>query len=160
MSNIITDLEGDISRFGKWIESEFNSAEKLYNTLTADEKQAAQWGYGVIAVINANIDKDGALIEPLLQAAFPTLSLSTIQGFLETLVKDAGIVVADTPLTLPDAINAVKNYLSGLHGSTWEQISQALGNLIAIMFTPETPVQKFISVAELVYQYLVKPKVA
>jgi len=68
-------------------------------------------------------------------------------------------VVADTPLTLEDAAKAVADHLSTLEGQTWQQISQTFGNLLAIAFSPDTPVQKFAQAAEFIYRAIVKPHV-
>lgn len=160
MSNVILDVEDAISRLGKWIASEFDAANDVYNKLSATEKQAAQWGYGLIAIVNANIDNDAAVILPIIQLKYPDISLDVIHGFIDTVLNDVKAVQSKVPVTLEDALNALVAYLKGFKGTTWEQISQALGNLIAVAFSPETPIQKFISVAELVYQAIVKPHVA
>lgn len=158
--SLIVDIESAVQRFGIWVKDEFSAAETVYDKLTVDEKQAATWAYGVIAVVNANVDKDAALIIPIIQLKYPTLSLDVIHGFIDTVLNDIKVVQANVPVTLEDAINALAAYLKTLNGSAWEQISQGLGNLLAIAFSPTTPIQKFISVAELVYQYITKPHVA
>lgn len=157
--SIILDLEDAINRLGKWIASEFSAAEDVYNKLSEKEKQGAQWAYGVIAVVNANVDKDASVIIPIIQLKFPDLSLDVIHGFIEMVLNDINGVQNGIPLTLDDAINALAKYLGSLKGDAWKVISQGLGNLIAVLFSPETPVQKFVSVAELIYQAIVKPHV-
>lgn len=158
--SIITNIEKDIKsleqRFGIWITVEFNSAEKLYNDLTDDEKKGALYAYGVIACINSNLDKTGNLI-PVIQQFFPDLSLDVIHGFLDILIKDIGIIQTDTPLTLEEALTEVAKYLQSQKGSFWEGLSQTLGNLLAVQFSPTTPIQKFINSAELIYQGIIKP---
>lgn len=158
--SIILDVESAIERLGEWIASEFNAAEKVYNDLSDDEKKGATWAYGVIAVVNANIDKDASIIIPLIQLKFPDLSLDVIHGFIEMVLNDINGVQNGIPLTLEDAINALAKYLGSLHGDAWKAISQTLGNLLAVLFSPTTPIQKFVSVAELIYQAIVKPHVA
>lgn len=159
MANIIVDIEDAVERFGEWVAKEFSAAETVYNDLTEDEQKAATWGYGLIAVVNDNLDKDASVIVPIIQLKYPDLSLDVIHGFVDTVLNDIKAVQSDVPITLEDALNALVSYLKGFKGSTWEQISQALGNLLAIAFSPTTPIQKFISVAEMVYQLLVKPHV-
>jgi len=60
---------------------------------------------------------------------------------------------------LEEAATKVATYLGSLKGQSWQTISQNLGNLLAILFSPTTPVQKFIAAAEYVYRALVKPHV-
>lgn len=158
MSNIVTFIEDKINQFGSWVKTLFNHAETLYETLTIAEKQAANWAYGVIAIINNNLH-DLSPVLSIIAEKYPTLSPDVLQGFLDTLIKDANMVVDDTPLTLEDAIAAIAKYLHGLNGDFWSGLSQTLGNLLAILFSPGTPVQKFIGVAEYVYQAIVKPHV-
>lgn len=159
MSNLILDVEGAVERLGKWVASEFSAAENVYNELSDEEKKAATWAYGLIAIVNANVDKDASLIIPIIQLKYPDLSLDVIHGFIDEILKDINGVQANVPLSLEDAINALVKYLSSLQGNAWKVISQGLGNLIAVLFSPETPVQKFISVAELIYQAIVKPHI-
>lgn len=159
MANIVVDVENVIERFGAWVGKEFSTAETLYNELTEDEQKAATWGYGLISIVNENLDKDASVIIPIIQLKYPDLSLDVIHGFIDTVLNDIKAVQPEVPVTLEDALNALVSYLKGFKGSTWEQISQALGNLLAIAFSPTTPIQKFISVAEMVYQLLVKPHV-
>jgi hypothetical protein len=158
--SLVLDIESAIERLGKWIAGEFSAAEKVYNELSDDEKKSANWAYGVIAVVNANVDKDASIIIPIIQLKYPDLSLDVIHGFIEMVLNDINGVQGEIPLTLEDAINSLAKYLGSLKGEAWKVISQGLGSLIAVLFSPETPVQKFVSIAELVYQALVKSHVA
>jgi len=156
--SIITGLTDLINRFGAWVSTLFNNSEKVYNLLTDEEKKVATWSYGVIAILNKYADDIPAALDAI-GIKYPELSKDVIHGFLEQIVIDTKIVVADTPLTLEDAAKAVADHLKDLKGQVWQQISQTLGNLLAIAFSPETPVQKFIASAEYVYRAIVKPHV-
>lgn len=164
MMNIVQDIEQVVEEvaedIGSWFSTEASAAEKLYDTLSDDEKAAATWAYGALAVINANLSSDGTLIVPLIQKAFPTLSLDNLQGFIDELLN--GVKAAETPpLTLVEGINALTTYLKQFTSHTiWGQITQALGNILVTIISPETPIQKIASVAEIIYQVIVKPKVA
>jgi len=156
--SILKDIESLINRFGQWVAKLFDNSEKIYKLLTDEEKKYAEWSYGVIAIINNHVDDvDEALKQ--IGIKYPDVSMDVIHGFLEKIVIDTKIVVADTPLTLKDAAQAVATHLSRLEGQTWQQISQTLGNLLAIAFSPDTPVQKFIAAAEYIYRAIVKPHV-
>lgn len=162
-SNVLVIVENDIAglveRFGEWVSSEFNSAAKLYDELTELEKEAANWAYGLIAVINANLDKDATLIIPLIQTAYPKLSLDVVHGFIDTVLTDLNIFQQDVPLTLEDAIKQLAGYLKTLKGIFWGAMSQTIGNCLVILFSPETPIQKIAQLAETIYQMIVKPHV-
>jgi hypothetical protein len=153
-------LGGLIDKLGDWIQPELDAAAILYNKLEEIEKQSASYAYGVIAIINKNLGKDFSLIQPLIQQVYPSLSLDVLHGFFDTVLKNIKIVDAAVPLTLNEAGNQVATYLKSLEGSTWGQMSQLFGNSLAILFSPDTPVQKFSRIAELVYQVEIKPLLA
>jgi hypothetical protein len=153
----IQKVEELAERFGEWVAQEFHSASNLYNELSDLEKKGATWAYGVIAIVNKNLDKDAVVILPIIQKAFPDLSIDVLHGFVDTVLNDLNAVQSNVPVTLEDALNALVKYLGTFKGNAWAQVSQSLGNLLAIAFSPETPIQKFIQVAELVYQVVVKP---
>lgn len=156
--SFITEIADLITRFGGWVKALFDNAEKLYEKLTDEEKQAADWAYGVIAILNKYADEVPGALEQI-GIKYPELSSDVLHGFLDTLITDIKVTVDQTPLTLEQAAYVVTEYLKTLKGQTWEQISQMFGNLLAVMFSPTTPVQKFIGVAEFVYKAIVKPKV-
>lgn len=149
-------IEGLIEKLGEWITPAFNAAEEVYEKLTDDEKKAANYAYGVIALIN----QYGEEAEPYIKALYPDLSTDQLHGFLDIVLKDIGVIEDSTPITLKEALKAVADYTGTLKGDTWKVVSQSLGNLLAVLFSPTTPVQKFVAVAEMVYSLFVKPKVA
>ena len=156
--SILKDIENLVNRFGAWVSKLFSSSEKLYNLLTEEEKKAAEWAYGVIAILNKYADDIPTALEQI-GIKYPDLSTDVIHGFLEQLVADIKLGVNETPLTLEDAAFAVADYLKGLKGQAWQGISQTLGSLLAILFSPSTPVQKFAAASEYAYRAIVKPHV-
>lgn len=154
--SIINFISNLINKFGGWIADLFESSEALYNKLSAEEKAAANYAYGVIALIN----KYGDQALPYIQKAYPELAIDQLHGFLDILLNDIKAVDDNVPLTLEDALKAVADHLGKLDGATWAAVSQTLGSLLATLFSPSTPVQKFISIAEYVYVILVKPHVS
>jgi hypothetical protein len=160
VQNIEQDVEKAVVQFGTWIEGEFNAAEKVYDTLTDAEKQAANWGYGVLAVVNANLDKDGALIIPMIQKAFPALDLDNLHGFIDILLNNIKAVQAQVPLTLTDGLNLLVAHMSQFSGNFWKLASQSIGTELTIIISPESTVQKIVSSAELIYQVIIKPLIA
>lgn len=157
--SIIDFIGGIIKKFGEWIGDLFAQSEVLYSKLTAAETKAANWAYGVIAIINANIDKVPSEVIAIIQEKYPDLSLDLLHGFLDKLIADMKFIQGETPVTLPDAIALLKTYLSKLDGDVWGQISQGIGSALAVLLSPGTPVQKFAAIAEYVYQLFVKPRV-
>lgn len=153
--SLINDL---VNRFGEWVKDLFSNAEKLYNKLTDEEKKAAEWSYGVIAILNNYADDVPQALE-VVGIKYPELSSSVLHGFLDELLLRTKTVVSETPLTLEEAAFEVASYLGKLEGETWQSISQTFGNILAILFSPTTPIQKFISSAEYVYRAIVKPHV-
>lgn len=156
--SLLTTLENAINSIGGWIKAIFSNAEKIYNVLSADEKKAADYAYGVIAIVNKYIDQADQIL-PAIQKVYPGLSTDVLHGFIDIVLKDLGAVQSHVPLTLEDAISELVAYLKTKQGNTWKVVSQGLGSLLAVLLSPETPIQKFTAVAELVYQAVVKPKV-
>jgi len=153
-----------VEKFGKWISGWFIHAETIYNDFTDAEKKYAEWAYGVVALVNQNLDafikKDPASVA-LVQKAFPDLSLSVLQGFLDNVLNEFKVKQAEIPLTLEDALKELAVYLQGLGShNVWSTVSQSIGHILMIMFSPETTLQKLIATAEYIYQTIVKPKVA
>lgn len=158
----IASKENFIERFGDWITGLFHSSEKTYNTLLEEEKKAGVWASGIIALLNANLKGLPADIILLLQQKFPDLSLDVVHGFLDNLRIKLDNLQSEIPLTLEDAIAWGQKYLgSHVHdNSAWAIISTTATNLLAVMFSPETSVQKFIEVGLYIYHMIVKPHVA
>lgn len=162
--SIINVIENLIARFGNWIKSWYASAEDLYTELSDVEKKYATWAYGTVAIVNQNlhafINKDPAAVA-LIKQAFPDLDLSTLQGFIDNVLNEFQVKQSEVPLTLEDALSQLATFLNGMgNHNVWSVISQGIGHVLVIMFTPETPVQKLIAIAEYVYQIIVKPKVS
>lgn len=156
----ITSFIGNlIKKFGDWFSDLFKHSESLYEKLTEEEKKAANWGYGVIAIVNANIDKLPSEIKEIISEKYPDLSVDVIHGFLDRLLNDLKAVDNSIPLSLEDALESLKNYLGKLDGDIWKTISAGIGSALAVLFSPGTPVQKFASIAEYVYQLFVKPHI-
>lgn len=158
----IATKENFIERFGDWITGLFHSSEKTYNSLLEEEKKAGVWASGIIALLNANLNALPAEVIALLQQKFPDLSLDVVHGFLDNLRIKLDNLQSEIPLTLEDAITWGQTFfLKHVHDdSAWAIIRTTATNLLAIMFSPETTVEKFIEVGLYIYHMIVKPHVA
>ncbi len=157
----IATKENFIERFGDWITGLFHSSEHTYNTLLEEEKKAGIWASGIIAVINNDLNAVPTEVIAILQQKFPDLSLDVVHGFLDNLRIKLDNLQSEIPLTLEDAVVwAQKFFLQHTHDEgTWAVIRTTAVNLLAIMFSPETVVQKFIEVGLYIYHMIVKPHV-
>lgn len=158
----IASKENFIERFGNWITGLFHSSEKTYNSLLEEEKKAGVWASGIVALLNANLHAIPVEVIALLQKKFPDLSLDVVHGFLDNLRIKLDTLQSEIPLTIEDAIAWGQKFLaSHAHDdSAWAIISTTATNLLAVMFSPETAVQKFIEVGLYIYHMIVKPHVA
>lgn len=159
---VFKDIEQDIEKIaveiGDWFKKDASAAEQVYDTLTTDEKQAATWAYGVLSIVNTNLSSDMAtIVIPIIEKAYPSLDLQNLQGFIDTLLNQ--LKLAETPiLTLVEGLQVLANYLKQITDkTTWGAITQTLGNILTIIISPETTIQKIASVAELIYQVIIKP---
>lgn len=157
----IASKENFIERFGDWITGLFHSSEKTYNSLLEEEKKAGVWASGIIALLNANLNVLPGEVIALLQLKFPDLPLDVVHGFLDNLRIKLDNFQSEIPLTLEDAIFWGQKFLSShVHdNSAWVIISTTATNLLAVMFSPETSVQKFIEVGLYIYHMIVRPHV-
>jgi hypothetical protein len=129
----------------------------LYAALAKDAQEAGTFASGALAIVNANIKINSALLIPIIQSVFPNTSLDDITTFFTGI---AATLVTDTskiPTTLADAITTVQTALSAKQGNAWIVAVQGLVNLGATLLSPETEIQKFVSVAEFVYQDIITP---
>lgn len=154
-------LSGILSKLGLFMKPIIKQGEDIYDTLTDDEKKAAQWASGIIAVVNQNIDAAPPVIIDLLKIKFPDLSLDVVHGFLETLLTKISNVQTEIPVTLEDAITGLQKYLKQHEGDNniWGIISKTATTILTVLFSPETPAQKIEAVLEYVYHLIVKPHV-
>lgn len=157
----IATKENFIEKFGDWITGLFHSSEKTYNSLLDEEKKAGVWASGIIALISANLNVEPAAVIALLQLKFPDLSLDVVHGFLDNLRIKLDNTQSEIPLTLEDAIAWGQKYLAQHTGdsSTFAVIRTTAVNILAIMFSPETTVEKFIEIGLYIYHMIVKPHI-
>lgn len=158
----IASKESFIERFGDWISGIFSKSEKLYDSLLEEEKKAGVWASGIIALISANLNAEPAAVIALLQLKFPDLSLDVVHGFLDNLRIKLDNLQSEIPLTLEDAITWGQKFLAQhVHDDgTFAVIRTTAVNILAIMFSPETAVEKFIEIGLYVYHMIVKPHIA
>lgn len=159
LPSAVAPHEDFLERLEDWLENLFSEADSLYNHLSDEEKAAAVWGSGVISCINTYIDKAPADVINLLQTAFPTLSVDNVHGFLDEVLNSINTIQGEVPLTLEDAIAAMQAYLKLHQGSFWATISGAAATLISTLMSPETAVEKFISIGVTLYQTIIRPHV-
>lgn len=158
----IATKESFIERFGDWITGLFHSSEIMYNSLLEEEKKAGVWASGIIALISTNLDTEPTAVIALFQLKFPDLSLDVVHGFLDNLRIKLDNLQSEIALTLQDAIAWGQKFLAQ-HVSdtgTFAVIRTTAVNILAIMFSPETAVEKFIEVGLYIYHMIVKPHIA
>lgn len=157
----IANKESLIERFGDWIEGLFHKSEDLYNSLTEAEKKAAVWGSGLISVANTYIESTPDELWTVIQQKFPDLSENVVHGFIDELRAKVDNTQSQIPLTLTDALAWLQAYLKQYHGdhAVLNAISTNAYNIITILLSPETPIEKIIGIGVYVYQLIVKPHV-
>lgn len=153
--------ESFIERFGDWISGLFKHSQNLYDQLEEVAKKAAVWGSGIIAVVNKMLTAIPSEVIAIIKQKFPDLSIDVLHGFLDTLRIKVDNIASQIPITLEEAIKWLQGFLSKHldDHSTWGIISSYLGNLLSILFSPSTLIEKFISIAVWVYHVIVKPHV-
>lgn len=155
-------LSSVLSKFGPWFKQIVKDGETTYESLETEAQHALQQGSGILAVFNADLNATPADVKAKFKAAFPALSLDVLHGFIDTVQNKIGIIEGDIPVTLDDAIVSFQTLLKKYESdSTFlGRISKLLAGEFAILFSPETPVQKIDDSLEYVYHLIVKPHVA
>jgi hypothetical protein len=163
--NLLTAIWGVLSlvltKLGLFMKPIIKSGEDIYDLLTEDEKKAAQWSSGLIAIVNNNIDKTPSVIIQLVQTKFPDLSLDVIHGFIDTLLNKLKFVQGEIPLTLEDAVAKLQAFLKQHEGdhNVWGIISKAAVTVLTLLFSPGSEAQKIEASLEYIYHLIVVPHV-
>lgn len=158
----IANKESFIERFGDWIEGLFTKSEDIYNSLTDAEKKASVWASGIISVANTYINDVPSVLWTVIQAKFPDLSENIVHGFIDKLRARVDNLQSAIPLTLTDALLWLQNYLKQYHSdhNLLNAISTNAYNILSIMLSPTTAIEKLINIGVYVYHLIVKPHVA
>lgn len=150
-----------LTKLGLFMKPIIKSGEDIYDMLSEDEKKAAQWSSGVIAIVNNNIDQTPQVIIDLIKVKFPELSLDVIHGFIDTLLNKLKFIQGEIPLTLEDAVAKLQAFLKQHENdkSVWGIISKASVTILTLLFSPGTEAQKIEASLEYIYHLIVKPHV-
>ena len=132
-------------------------AEKTFNELPQETKDALIHGSGVLDFINKEIGKLPEEIEAGLLTTFPDLNVESLKAGLFAICKALNIQVDEN--SLPDMIAKLQAHITSLQGNTWDAIMNGAANILAIFLAPANT--KFAAVASLmeyVYQTFFKKK--
>jgi hypothetical protein len=154
-------LASVIQQLGSWFGIVIDKGEQLYEELSDEEKQAAQWGSGVLAVVNQDLNAIPADVIKVIEQKFPELDLDTLHGFIDELRNKVDTVQSQIPLTLEDAIAWLQGHLKKYEGdnTTLGIITKGLANILALIFVPGTAAQKIGGALEYIYHLIIKPHV-
>lgn len=133
------------------------TAENAYQALLKDEQNAAAFMSGGLAIINNNIAIDSKLVAPIIASVFPNFPLTDITNGFITLASTLTTVQSEIPTTLEGAISLIQAYLKPKQGNDWIIAVQGLVSLGATLISPVTPIQKFVSVIQYVYDDIITP---
>jgi BarA-like signal transduction histidine kinase len=154
-------LKSFISVIGHFFADLFDATAKAYKNLSVQEQNAAKVASGIIAIINANLDKVPAVVYDLIALKFPQLSKEDIAMALAKVNK--AIKKTDELNVSPDLeteLLFLQEHLKSYKDKEWIVITKAVVALLAIVFAPQdTIVQKIELVLEYVYQNFIKGKV-
>lgn len=150
-----------LTKLGIFMKPIIKNGEDIYDMLSEDEKKAAQWSSGLIAIVNNNIDQTPQVVIDLIKLKFPDLSLDVVHGFLDTLLNKISNVQTEVPLTLEDAIAGIQKFLKQHENDkgVWGVISKASVTILTLLFSPGTEAQKIEAALEYIYHLIIKPHV-
>lgn len=135
----------------------FEGARKTFDQLTPEQQAALKHGSGVVALINSELNNTPAEVRAAILEQFPDLDIATLETGLFQVATSFNL--APKEHNLEDIIAALQAYLSTLHGSIWEGITQGVASVLAVILAPAGT--KFAAVGQLmeyVYQTFFKKK--
>ncbi len=144
-----------------WLKNLFNSMEKIWEHLGADEQAASLKASGYIAIINANLGQVPDVVFKLIQEKFPNVTPESVQADLIKAGTYLKIADGVATMSLEDAIKAFQTHLSSVTGNDWVATTQhAVAALLNVLLPSTTPLQKITTILEFVYDNFVKGKIA
>jgi len=145
----------------KWVADLFNAMKKAWDHLAAEEQAISLKASGIIAIINANLDKTPEIVFQLIQAKFPDVTPEFAHDLLNKASNFLKIGDGVAALSLEDAIKALQAHLSSVTGNDWIATTQhAVGALLTVLLPSTSPLNKITTILEFIYDHFVKGKIA
>lgn len=144
-----------------WVKELFNSMEKAWDHLGADEQAISLKASGIIAIINANLSSTPDVVYKLIQLKFPDVTPETVQDALTKAGSFLNIADGIASMSLEEAITAFQTHLDSATGNDWVAKTQhAVSALLNVLLPTTTPLQKITTILEFIYDNFVKGKIA
>lgn len=132
-----------------------SGAEKTFNELPEETKDAIIHGSGILDFINKEVGKLPEEIEAGLKEMFPDVNEESLKAGLLAICKGLNIGVDEN--SIPDMIGKLQAHISSLEGNVWDAITQGAANVLAIFLAPAgTKFAAVASLMEYVYQTFFK----
>jgi hypothetical protein len=126
-------------------------AEKTFNELPQETKDALIHASGILDFLNKEVGKLPEEIQAGLLASFPDINIDTLKSGLFAICKALNIPVDEN--SVPDMITKLQAHISSLQGNTWDAIMNLSANVLAIFLAPVgTKFAAVTSLMEYVYQ--------
>lgn len=148
-------LANIVGFFGSIFHSVMKGAEKTFDELPQETKDALIHGSGIMDVINGLLDGTPDEIRAAIAEKFPDVSPVALEAGLFAVAHGFNLLPNENDLN--DCINKLKEYLKNLHGNVWDAIMHAGASILAIVFAPAgTKFGAITSLLEWVYQTFIK----
>jgi len=129
----------------------FEGAEKTFDELPDDIKNALIHGSGVMDLIGSMLDNTPAEIRAAIKEKFPDIDEAALESGLFQIAHGYNLLPEEN--NLDDVIAKIQEKLKSLNTPVWDDIIQGMAKLIAIILAPEgTKFAVIASTIEYVYQ--------
>ena len=146
---------------GIWHPKFEDAVKDLFTHLPETEQKAITAASGIIAIVNANLDKVPDVVFSLVQQKFPDITKEKLTEGLNKLNGDLIKTGDNMPTDFAGALGVLQGYLGKYEGNTWEVISKSVVTVLANVFLGGgSSIQKIDAVLEFVYRNFIKGKVA
>jgi len=138
----------------------FRGAEKAYNALPEDQKQALKDGSGIIDFINTRLEGIPADIKTALQTEFPYQDIAKIEQTARDVAEAFNLIREGEEFSLEELIEKLQQYLKAQKtkgGKFWAIASHSIAAIFAVLFGPaDAKVSVVASLLEYVYHAFIK----
>lgn len=150
-------LAGIVNVFGSIFKHVLEGAEKTFDELPEETKDALIHGSGIMDLLNKMVGDTPEAVRLAIKEQFPDVDEAALEKGLYTIAH--GFNLAPKSDDLDDCIATLQNYISTLNTPVWQGIMHAAASVLAAIFAPSgTAFGAIESLMEYVYQTFFKKK--
>ena len=146
-----------VTVFGSIFKHVLSGAEKTYNELPQETKDALVHGVGMIDVINRMTGSTPDAVRAAITQSFPDVNEAALEKGLFLIAHGFNLLPQEN--NLDDCIKLLQEFLASRDSSVWEDIIRSTSNILAVFLAPAgTKSGALSTLIEYVYQTFFQKK--